>query len=113
MLKVLLTTLFRALIIVIAWFYMKFMDQELWSMVSNWIMNQEVINLDWTQSTNPINEILSGVTVMQQQLIEWFDGLNLKLDETKSLLQWDWWEVSVQEISTGSVQNDIVAGTWS
>lgn len=112
MLKVFLTTIFRALIIVIAGFYMKFIDQELWSMVSNWIMNQEVVNLDWTQTVNPINEILSGVTVMQQQLIEWFDGLNLKLDETKSLLQWDS-EVVAQEIRTGSAQKNIAAGTWS
>ena len=112
MLKVLLTTIFRGLIIVIAGFYMKFMDQELWTIVSNRIMNQEVVNLDWTQPVNPINEILSGVTVMQQQLIEWFDGLNLKLDETKSLLQWEW-EIVVQEVRTGSAQNNIAAGTWS
>ncbi len=68
------------------------MDQEVWQMVSNWIMNTET-TIDTTSGDvlsgdlDPIQTILSWVTVMQQQLVEGLSGLNIKLDETKTLIE--------------------------
>lgn len=68
------------------------MDQDMWQQVSNWIMNETVIteNIDWVlsgESLDPIQNILSGVNTMQQQLTEGLSGLNAKLNETKSLIE--------------------------
>lgn len=90
--KIIWTTIFWALVLVIAWFYLKFMDQEVWQMVSNWIMNTET-TIDTTSSDvlsgdlDPIQTILSWVTVIQQQLVDGLSGLNIKLDETKTLIE--------------------------
>lgn len=92
--KVIWTTIFWALILVIAWFYLKFMDQEVGQMVSNRIMTTETtIDTNTTSGDvlsgdlDPMQAILSWVTAMQQQLVEGLSGLNLKLDETKTLIE--------------------------
>ncbi|MFZ2150999.1 MAG: hypothetical protein WAZ12_02865 [Candidatus Absconditicoccaceae bacterium] len=92
--KVIWTTIFWALILVIAGFYLKFMDQEVGQMVSNRIMTTETtIDTNTTSGDvlsgdlDPMQAILSGVTAMQQQLVEGLSGLNLKLDETKTLIE--------------------------
>ena len=92
--KIIWTTIFWALILVIAWFYLKFMDQDMGQQVSNWIMSvQPSIEtttgdvLSGTTSTDPMQNVLSWVALLQQQLADGLSGLNMKLDETKTLLQ--------------------------
>jgi len=91
--KIIWTTIFWALILVIAWFYLKFMDQDMGQQVSNWIMSVETTT-DTTAtgdvlsgSIDPIQSLLSGVNAMQQQLADWLSGLNTKLDDTKTLIE--------------------------
>jgi hypothetical protein len=92
--KVLLTTIFWALIAVIAWFYLKFMDQDMGKIVSDRIITAQPDTgiIDWTlsgsgENLDPTQLILSWVITMQQQLINWLSGLNTKLDEAKVLLE--------------------------
>lgn len=90
--KIIWTTIFWALILVIAWFYLKFMDQDMGQQVSNWIMSVETTTDTDTETlsgdvVDPMQVLLSWVTVMQQQLVEGLSGLNMKLDETKTLIE--------------------------
>ncbi len=117
--KIIRTTIFWALIIVIAWFYLKFMDQEVWQMVSNRIMTTET-TIDTTTTSgdvlsgdlDPIQAILSWVTVMQQQLVDGLSGLNLKLDETKTLLE-DWARPKVIAPAIVKPEVKLPVGTWA
>ncbi len=117
--KIIWTTIFWALIIVIAWFYLKFMDQEVWQMVSNRIMTTET-TIDTTTTSgdvlsgdlDPIQAVLSWVTVMQQQLVDGLSGLNLKLDETKTLLE-DWAKPKIIAPAIVKPEVKLPVGTWA
>ena len=68
------------------------MDQDMWKQVSDWIMTADttatVVDTTWLSWTvDPMQEVLSGVTSLQQQLTDWLSGLNAKLDQTQTLLE--------------------------
>lgn len=68
------------------------MDQDMGQQASDWIMSvQPTIDTDgWIlswENADPMQTILSWVASIQQQLIDWLSGLNMKLDETKSLIE--------------------------
>jgi hypothetical protein len=61
---------------------------------------------------DPIQVILSWVTVMQQQLVDGLSGLNLKLDETKTLLE-DWARPKVIAPVIIKPEVKLPVGTWA
>ena len=91
--KIIWTTIFWALIVVIAWFYLKFMDQDMGQQVSNWIMSitpsEEVDETMSWEVLDPMENLMSWMLLLQQQITDWFSWLNVKLDETKTLIE-DW-----------------------
>lgn len=88
------------------------MDQDMWLQVSNWIMSVQPSTdvVDWTMSgsvLDPIQTVLSWVTAMQQQLSDWLSGLNVKLDETKTLI-----ESTAKPTVSVTKKPEIIKGTW-
>lgn len=100
--RIIWTTIFWALVLIIAGFYMKFMNQDLWEKVSNWIMTIESSDtLEEWEVVDPIQQILSGVNDLQVKMAEWFSGLYTKLDA---------WETVVEtpKLPTPSVEKESV-----
>ncbi|MCF7834711.1 hypothetical protein K9M48_01475 [Candidatus Gracilibacteria bacterium] len=85
--RVIWTTIFWALIVIIAGFYMKFMNQDLGEKVSNWIMTIEASDDmgEEGEIVDPIQQILSGVNDLQLKVTEGFSGLYMKLDTTQEV----------------------------
>lgn len=80
--KVIGTTFVRIVIVVIFWFYLKFIDNDLAGKVSGWLMNQEQTTLSWSIQ----DPVLSGIVSLESK-VDAMSGMNTQLEENMKMLQ--------------------------
>lgn len=80
--KVIWTTFIRLVLVVVFWFYLKFIDSNLAGQVSGWLMNQEQVAM----SGEVQDPVLSGLAGLETK-IDLMSGLNIQLSENNKMLR--------------------------
>lgn len=102
--KVIWTTFVRLVLIVVFWFYLKFIDSNLAGQVGGWLTNQEQV----TMSGEIQDPILSGIVGLETK-VDLMSGLNTLLEENGKMLK----QISEKLWIAGTVTGDLIVSTWS
>ena len=102
------TTVVRVIVVVVFWFYLKFIDNNMAGQISWRLMNQEQIAL----SGEIQDPLLSGVMGIETK-IDLMSGLNKRLEENTTLLKQISEKLWVSSTTVSTENADVIVSTWT